>query len=68
MQKLANDSTLSKIIKLVEEAQQDTTPTQKFIDRFSQPYTYVVIGGTLLAMLLPVLFGNEPLATPSIAL
>lgn len=60
VQKLAGDSTLSKIIKLVEEAQQDTTPTQKFIDRFSQPYTYVVIGGTLLAMLLPVLFGNEP--------
>lgn len=60
VQKLADDSTLSKIIKLVEEAQQDTTPTQKFIDRFSQPYTYVVIGGTLLAMLLPVLFGNEP--------
>lgn len=60
VQKLAGESTLSKIIKLVEEAQQDTTPTQKFIDRFSQPYTYVVIGGTLLAMLLPVLFGNEP--------
>lgn len=60
VEKLASESTLSKIIKLVEEAQQDTTPTQKFIDRFSQPYTYVVIGGTLLAMLLPVLFGNEP--------
>jgi len=45
---------------LVEEAQQDTTPTQKFIDRFSQPYTYVVIGGTLLAILLPLIFGNEP--------
>jgi Zn2+/Cd2+-exporting ATPase len=60
VQKLAGESTLSKIIKLVEDAQQDTTPTQKFIDRFSQPYTYVVIGGTLLAILLPLLFGNEP--------
>lgn len=60
VQKPAGESTLSKIIKLVEEAQQDTTPTQKFIDRFSQPYTYVVIGGTLLAILLPLIFGNEP--------
>lgn len=60
VQKLAGESTLSKIIKLVEEAQQDTTPTQKFIDRFSQPYTYVVIGATLLAMIIPFLFSSEP--------
>ncbi len=60
VQKLAGESMLSKIIKLVEEAQQDGTPTQKFIDRFSQPYTYVVIAGTLLAIILPVLFSNEP--------
>ncbi len=60
VQKLAGESTLSKIIKLVEEAQQDTTPAQRFIDRFSQPYTYVVIGGTLLAILLPQIFANEP--------
>lgn len=58
--KLAGESTLSKIIKLVEDAQQDTTPTQKFIDRFSQPYTYVVIGATLLAILIPRLFSSEP--------
>ncbi|MBX3012851.1 MAG: cadmium-translocating P-type ATPase [Caldilineaceae bacterium] len=60
VQKLAGESTLSRIIQLVEEAQEATTPTQKFIDRFSQPYTYVVIGGTLLAILLPQLFSNEP--------
>ncbi len=60
VQKSAGESTLSKIIKLVEAAQQDATPTQKFIDRFSQPYTYTVIGGTLLAVLIPWLFANEP--------
>ncbi len=60
VQKLAGESTLSKIITLVEEAQKDSTPTQKFIDRFSQPYTYVVIAGTLLAIVLPLLFGSEP--------
>ena len=60
VEKLAGESTLSKIIKLVEEAQQDTTPTQRFIDRFSQPYTYLVIGSTLLAILIPWLFADEP--------
>jgi Cd2+/Zn2+-exporting ATPase len=60
VQKLAGESTLSKIIRLVEEAQQDATPTQKFIDRFSQPYTYVVIGATLLAIVIPWLLVDEP--------
>jgi len=60
VQKAAGESTLSKIIRLVEAAQQDATPTQKFIDRFSQPYTYTVIGATLLAVLIPWFFANEP--------
>ncbi len=58
--KLAGESTLSRIIKLVAEAQEDATPTQRFIDRFSQPYTYAVITATLLAIALPSLFGSEP--------
>jgi Cd2+/Zn2+-exporting ATPase len=58
--KLATESTLSKIIQLVEEAQEDAAPTQHFIDRFSQPYTLAVIGATLLAIAIPWLFGNEP--------
>ena len=57
--KLASESTLSRIINLVAEAQEDATPTQQFIDRFSQPYTYTVIGATLLAIVLPLLFLAE---------
>lgn len=56
----ASESTLSKIIKLVEDARQDASPTQQFIDRFSQPYTYAVIAATLLALLIPQLLSNEP--------
>lgn len=59
--KLASDSTLSKIIDLVSEAQEDAAPTQRFIDRFSQPYTYAVIGATLLAIAIPLIFLNESL-------
>lgn len=60
VQKLATESTLSKIIKLVEDAQEDAAPTQHLIDRLSQPYTYAVIGATLLAIVIPLLFVNEP--------
>ena len=58
--KPAGETTLSKIVTLVAEAQEDATPTQQFIDRFSQPYTYVVVGATLLALALPLLFLKEP--------
>jgi Cd2+/Zn2+-exporting ATPase len=60
--KLASESTLSKIIQLVQEAQQEAAPTQRLIDRFSQPYTLIVIGATLLAILIPWLFIDEPFA------
>jgi Cd2+/Zn2+-exporting ATPase len=60
MTKPAADSTLSKIIRLVAEARQDATPTQQFIDRFSQPYTYAVIVATILAVVIPWLFVDEP--------
>jgi Zn2+/Cd2+-exporting ATPase len=58
--KPAGETTLSKIVTLVEEAQEDATPTQRFIDRFSQPYTYAVVGATALAIVLPLLFMDEP--------
>ncbi|MBI1299998.1 cadmium-translocating P-type ATPase [bacterium] len=58
--KLASESTLSKIIQLVQEAQEDAAPTQRLIDRFSQPYTLAVIGATLLAIVIPWIFIDEP--------
>ncbi|HXF62305.1 MAG TPA: heavy metal translocating P-type ATPase, partial [Caldilineaceae bacterium] len=60
MTKPASESTLSKIIKLVAEAREDAAPTQRFIDRFSQPYTYTVIAATLLAIAIPWFFLEEP--------
>lgn len=58
--KVASESTLNKIIKLVEEAREETVPVQRFIDRYSGPYTWTVIGMTLLAVLIPILVANEP--------
>ena len=61
--KLASESTISKIIGLIQEAQNNAAPTQRLIDRFSQPYTLVVLGATVLAAVVPILFTNEPLNT-----
>ena len=58
--KLASDSTISKIIGLVQEAQNNAAPTQRLIDRFSQPYTLAVVGATVLAIVVPVVFASEP--------
>ena len=63
---LAADNTLSRLIYLVEEAQTQKTPTQRFVDRFSRFYTpAVVIGAVLVAALPPLLFGQPFLDTPS---
>jgi len=50
---LASDSTLSRIIKMVEEAQGRKAPTQRFLDDFEQYYALGVIGAALLVMLVP---------------
>lgn len=50
------DNTLSKIIQLVEDAQNAQAPTQSFINRFAKYYTPMIMGISLLIMLVPPLF------------
>src|SRR5581483_1640982 len=44
----ANDTTLTRIIKMVEEAQGRRAITQRFLDEFEQKYAAFVIGAVLL--------------------
>src|SRR3990172_5553832 len=41
--KRSEDTVLSKIVKLVEEAERKKSPTEKFVDKFARYYTPVVI-------------------------
>lgn len=54
--KLIEDTTISKIIHMVEEAQENKAPTQAFIDRFSEVYTPIVFVLALLVMIIPPIF------------
>jgi Cd2+/Zn2+-exporting ATPase len=56
--KKSEDTTLSRILHMVEEAQVQKAPTQRFIDRFSRIYTpVVVIVAVAVASLPPLLIG-----------
>jgi Cd2+/Zn2+-exporting ATPase len=58
--KLAKDSTIEKLIRMVEEAQSEKAETQRFLDRAEQYYAVGVIGLTILLILLPMFFLHEP--------
>ena len=55
--KLVEDTTISKIIHLVEEAQEQKAPTEAFVDKFASIYTPVVFILALAIMVLPPLLG-----------
>ncbi|WP_425609178.1 heavy metal translocating P-type ATPase [Ureibacillus aquaedulcis] len=55
--KLVEDTTISKIINLVEEAQEQKAPTEAFVDKFAGIYTPIVFILALGIMVLPPLLG-----------
>lgn len=57
---LAQDNTLSRIIQLVEDAQNVRAPSQRRIDRFAAVYTPAMVVAALLVMSVPPLFFGQP--------
>ena len=56
---LAHENTLARVIHLVEEAQEQKSPAQRFVDRFARVYTPGVVGLAIaVAALPPILFGQ----------
>jgi Zn2+/Cd2+-exporting ATPase len=50
--RLPSESTLQKIIRLIQTAQKLKAPSERFTDKFGTGYTYAVIGGATLMFLV----------------
>ncbi|WP_427026451.1 heavy metal translocating P-type ATPase (plasmid) [Aureimonas ureilytica] len=56
----AADNTIARVVRLVEEAQESKSPTERFIDRFSKVYTPAVLAvGFLIAVVPPLVVGAD---------
>lgn len=62
--RLAADNTISRMIKLVEEAQEKQAPAQRFVDQFARYYTPAVVVLAVLVAVIPPLFWSQPFLNP----
>ncbi|NNK64117.1 MAG: cadmium-translocating P-type ATPase [Gemmatimonadetes bacterium] len=56
----AENSTLARIVRLVEEAESRKTRTEHFVERFARVYTPVVTAAAVLVVVVPVVLFGAP--------
>ncbi len=62
--RLAADNTISRMIALVEEAQERRAPAQRFVDQFAHYYTPAVVALAVGVALIPPLLFGQPFWNP----
>ncbi|WP_436935895.1 heavy metal translocating P-type ATPase [Halovenus marina] len=55
----AHESAITRLIRMVEQAQSEKAPTQRLIDRLEQPYVLGVFALTVIAIAGPLAVGAE---------
>ncbi len=63
----ASDTTISRMIRLIEDAHERKAPAQRFVDRFAQVYTPIVAALALVVAVGPPLFFGETFIDTSLA-
>ena len=61
--KTAQDTTLAKIVQMVEEARSEKSPTQRFIETFEEKYAWGVVTVTAIMIVVPWLLLRQDFAT-----
>lgn len=56
----SGNSTLAKIVKVIEETQSNQAPTQRFVDSFARYYTPAVVVIAILVAVVPTLVFGAP--------
>ncbi len=63
VEKAYTESTVSRILELVEDSSKNKAPTEKFISKFSRIYTPVIVAlAVLLAVIPPIFISGESFA------
>lgn len=62
---LAADNTISRLIQMVEVAQERRAPAQRFVDQFASYYTPAVVLLAALVAVVPPLFFDAPFWNPA---
>ncbi|MDP2470620.1 MAG: cation-translocating P-type ATPase [Candidatus Palauibacterales bacterium] len=58
----AGDTTLARMIRLIEEAERRRSPSERFVERFARYYTPAVTIGAVLVVAVPVFLFGQPFA------
>ena len=58
----AEDSALGRVLRSIEQARANKSPTERFVDQFARIYTPLVMAGALFAALVPPLVGGGSFA------
>ena len=56
----AADSAIRRVLKSIDQARSEKSPTEAFVDQFARVYTPLVIVGALIVAVLPPLLGVGP--------
>ena len=51
--KPSTETVISKVVKLVQQAQSERSPTESFVERFAKYYTPLVVAGAIAVALIP---------------